>query len=190
MTKKKSIAEKVVETIPYLSAFTRLTEYHLKIEDKEKNKIFIFEDLSVLKINKNEDAFLSKPKNIEDIEFNKIKIKKSIFNMNNKIKDSIIKMESVEDGKELFFVKIAVSEEEKIKTGFESIYLTNEGFCFIYSISGKKIIEIKEQKKKITFLNLNIDYKLLLFYLKEKKEREDRLEHYGDNLEDIIDFLS
>lgn len=190
MTKEKCIAEKIVETIPYLSAFTKLTEYHLKIEDKEENKILIFEDLSVLKINKNEDAFLSKPKNVEDIEFNKIKIKKSIFNMNNKIKDSIIKMKSIENGKEVFFVKIIVSEDKKIKAGFDSIYLTNEGFCFIHSISGKKVIEIKEKNKKITFLNLNIDYKLLLFYLKEKKNKEDRLENYEDSLEGVVDFLS
>lgn len=77
---KKTIAEQLIDVIPNMSAFSQITEDHLIVEDKNKEKTFLFNDLSILKIKeKDNKAFFSKTKNIKTINFEIIKIKKTFF---------------------------------------------------------------------------------------------------------------
>lgn len=88
------------------------------------------------------------------------------------------------------FLEVELIDQEKIKMGFDSIYMTEEGFFLKKSLSGKTTKEVKHYNIKKEYKKINVDSDLLKLFLIDKKERFVRMSKYNENATKVIDFLS
>lgn len=185
-----SIARSVANVLPSFCSSANITEDHCVKHDSENIRTLMFNDLSLLQINENEEkGYLAEPKKIQNVEFGGINKQRKLFGGNKQMYKDIIKQSGFNDEMNLSFVKIKISEKNRIEYGFDSLYLTSNKDCFSLSLTGSLVKGLKSDDASHIFSSLNIDGDHLIKFLNEKKEKIKMRQDYKHNPDDVLSIL-
>lgn len=184
-----SIAKSLVSVLPSFSKATNITEAHSVKCNTPEIRTLMFDDLSLLKINENEQkGYVAEPRNIEKVEFGNIKKQKKLFGEKKQMYSDIVKNKKSNET-DLSFVKIKISQNNRIEMGIDSIFLTSDKDCFSLSLSENTVKGLKIKEASEIFSSLNIDADHLTSFLKEKNDLNKMKNDYKHDDQDVLNLL-
>lgn len=185
-----SIARSLVNVLPSFSKSVNITEAHSVKNNSNEIRTLMFNDLSLLRINENEDkGYVAETKFIEAVNFGGIKKRKMLFGEKKQLFTDIITSGSVSDDSDLSFVKIKIADNNRIELGLDSIYLTSDKDCFSLSLTGTSIKSMKKEDAESIFSVLNVDSSQLITFLKEKNDLLEQKRNYSYNQDSVMELL-
>jgi len=186
-----SIARSLASVLPSFDKATNITDEHSVKNNSEEVRTLMFNDLSLLKINENEQkGYIAEAKHVEKVEFGGIKKQKKLFGAKKQIYSDIVSKNSPDDESDLSFVKIKISKKNRIEFGMDSLFLTSERDCFSLSLTGSVVKGLKRDDAAEFFSLINVDADHLTSFLKEKNERNELKKNYKHDDQDILGLIN